>query len=133
MNVTNDNLTLDYWYTLSIDQYALVVAVPNAETNFISFDYRQIPTMPLSRTQQQQNIANEIMLGVTFSGLFIFFVIWFSVKMYRKYKSSKKVTDKDNQDESMDPASSPLRKKQSKLGMMEKSGDNSGSKILTPK
>ena len=75
------------------------------------------------------------MLGVTFSGLFIFFVLWFSVKMYRKYKSSKKVIDKDNQEDSMDPATSPLRKKQSKLGMMEKSGENdhSGSKILTPK
>jgi len=31
MNVTNENLTLDYWYTLTVDQYALVVAVPNAD------------------------------------------------------------------------------------------------------
>lgn len=60
MNITNENLTLNTWYTMEITQTAFIAAIPRSSANKIKFSYKFSETLDPSRTYELQLVANNI-------------------------------------------------------------------------
>lgn len=102
MNLTNQNLTLNTWYRMEGTETAFIAAVPRSAQNRIKYTYALRETLAPSRTYKLQLVANNIQLGITMIGLFIFFVSLLSIYLHRRYKHYKKIRDRDSQDEDED-------------------------------
>ena len=142
MNLTNQNLTLNTWYRMEGTETAFIAAVPRSAQNRIKYTYALRETLAPSRTYKLQLVANNIQLGITMIGLFIFFVSLLSIYLHRRYKHYKKIRDRDSQDEDEDsvnitPQKKPdfsksMKKMSMAVGQLDKSQDQdmSGSKLF---